>query len=46
MLGYNLSLLISFEELMVFQEVPGMNTKVICKSYIPGKDFPGIVKLW
>jgi len=45
-LGYNLSLLISFEELMVFQEVPAMNTKVICNSYISGKEFPGIVKLW
>ena len=44
-LGYDLSLLISFEDLMVFQEVSGMNTKVICNSY-SGKEFPGIVKLW
>lgn len=46
MLGCNLSLLTFFEELMVFQEVPGVNNKVICNFCLPGKEFPGIVKLW
>lgn len=27
-----------------FWEVPEMNNEVICNSYLPGQEFPGIVK--
>ena len=29
-----------------FQEVPRVNRKVVCNSYLPGREFPKIAKLY